>query len=562
MTPLAPLVRWPRLETSGGRRTLVLSALLFLALLFLLSVIFDDTFASKGVTPASVLLGVLCITVAASCGKDPLHPARVLAALLMIGFVLGPIIHVVTGIYALPDGAERQRALLGRATWLVLAGAALSFLAMRAALGHAWRADLHQAKRQRLPRRTLLGGLAVASIGLVALAAYLILSGTGSVSLQGRGATYAVVPHEGREAYLGLLAPISLGGLLVIAAWALERRSRWLFALSAAVATGVGTLLALPGSRANLLYAIAPVFFLYVAYRRFPKWRWIGVAVAILVVVLSYGASLRTVDTRSALVHDPWRMLSENAPKPTRLERLLLVDVAHTEPLLGTMDAFPATSPFLGGESAALGLTGPAGWKFAKVAGLRIDPPAGVTFTAVAYGRDPSTFDGGLTATLPGELYANAGVPGVLVGLGVFGAVLGLIRRRVVLSREPGRLVLYAAATTVLFAMFADYFGQFYRGGAIVIGVVIALAVGRRSPFSFGQLVLAAVFIGASAALLLLTRRLAGAPPSETLTSFAPVYAILGVLFVATCVTAARWYRCSGLQREGWFRLREPELKD
>jgi hypothetical protein len=521
----------------------VVSALLFLALLCLLSVIFEDTFASEGVTPASILLGVLLITVAASCGKDPVHPARILATLLMLGFVVGPIVHAVTGIYALPDGAERQRALLGRATWLVLAGAVLSFLAMRAALGNAWRADLHQAKHQRLSRGTLLGGIAVAGIGLAALVGYLILSGIGSVSLQGRGATYAVVPHEGREAYLGLLAPISLGGLLVIAARALERPSRRLFVLSTAAAIGVGTLLALPGSRANLLYAIAPVFFLFVAYRRFPKWRWVVVAITLLIVVLSYGASFRTADTRSALVHDPWRMLSESAPEPTRLERLFLVDGAHTEPLLGTMDAYPATSPFLGGESAALGFTGPAGWKFAKIVGLRIDPPAGVTFTAVAYGQDPSTFDGGLTATLPGELYANAGVPGVLVGLAAFGAVLGVIRRRTVLSGKAGRLVLYAAAVTVLFAMFADYFGQFYRGGAILVGVVIALAAGRQNPIAFRHLLLAGVIIGASAVILLLTRRLAGAPPTGMLTSFGPVYGILSLLLIATGVSAGYWYR-------------------
>ncbi len=525
--PPAALVP-PGWTEQGSLRTRVILAVgaLFFAL-FVLSLTFGDVFAAAGVTPASILLCAVLLAVASTCGDDPLHPARLLAAILGLGFVVGPVVHAVTGVYALPDGSERQRAELARATWMVLAGSILAFLSMRATLGEAWRSNLRSVGRASVGRRTMIVALGVAAAGAVLLVLYLLLTGRSSISLHGRGATYAVIPDEGRKAYLGLLAPIGLGGLLVSAAWALERGSRWTFLASSAAAIGFGVLLALPGSRANFLYAIAPLFFLYVCYRALPRWRWLTVAAALLIVLLSYGANLRTADARSALLKAPGKTLSENGPTRAALERLFLVDVAHTEPLLGAMDAFPATRPFLGGESAALGFTGPAGWKFGQTIGLRMDPPAGVTLTAAAYARDPSKFESGLTATLPGELYANAGVPGVLVGLAAFGAVAGWIRRSAVYSRAPGTLPLYAAAMTVLFAVFADYFGQAYRGGAVVIGVGFALLAGGQKTYSLARVAVVVALVAAGAAALLIARKYVGAPSAALMTNLLPVYLTL-----------------------------------
>jgi hypothetical protein len=499
--------------------------------LFLLSFLFADSFARAGITPASLLLCVLLTGVTATCGADALHPARILAVILAAGFVVGPIVHAATGIYALPDGFERQREELGRVTWMVLAGAALAMLAMRATLGDAWRRSLQLETRKPVSPRTLVWSIVVAAAGIALLVAYITLIGASSISLQGRGASYTVTPGEGRKAYLGLLAPIGLGGLLLTASWALERSSRVVLILSGVAAMGIGVLMALPGSRANLLYAIAPLFFLYVAYRGLPRWWWLFAAVATLVVALSYGGSLRSADARSALVRDPWRTLSDKGPTPESLERLFLVDVAHTEPLLGAIDAFPAARPFLGGESTAIGLTGPAGWKFTQLIGLQPDPPAGVTLTAAAYGRDPSTFGSGLTATLPGELYANAGVPGVLLGLAAFGAIAGCVRRYAVFSEASGALALYAAATTILFAVFADYVGQFSRGIAVLIGVLLALIVSRATTVgSLTRLAAIACMIAGASAGILIVRRFVGAPPT-VMTHSAPVYlSLLGIL--------------------------------
>jgi hypothetical protein len=528
--PAALRVR-PRWTRGGSARSRVMTAAgALLVAVFVTSVVFDQSFAKAGITPGSILLCAVLVGFASTCGNDPLHPARLLAAILALGFVVGPVVHALTGVYSLPDGSERQRAELGRATWMVLAGAILAFLSMRATLGDGWRRNLRSQGCTSITRRTMLAAVGVAASGIALLMLYLLLTGRSSVTLQGRGATYAVIPDEGRKAYLGLLAPIGLGGLLVIAAWALERGSRLTLLGASAAAVGVGVLMALPGSRANFLYAVAPLFFLYVGYRGLPPWRWLAVAAAALVVVLSYGASLRTADTRSALLSDPWKTLSENRPTRDNLERLFLVDVAHTEPLLGAMDAFPATRPFLGGESAALGFTGPAGWKLGQVIGLHVDPPPGVTLTAAAYARDPSTFESGLTATLPGELYANAGVPGVLVGLAAFGAVAGWIRRFGVFSRAPGALALYAAAMTILFAVFADYLGQVYRGGAVVIGVAIALIVGRERTLRIARVAVMACLVSLGAASLLFARKYIGAPPATLMTSFAPVYLTLGGL--------------------------------
>jgi hypothetical protein len=206
------------------------------------------------------------------------------------------------------------------------------------------------------------------------------------------------------------------------------------------------------------------------------------------------------------------------------------------------MDAYPATRPFLGGESASIGLTGPFGWKFGRLIGLQIDPPAGVTLTAVAYGRDPSTFDSGVTATLPGELYANAGVPGVLLGLAAFGAILGWLRRFAVFSRAAGGMALYAAGITILFAVFADYFGQFYRGGAVVIGVAIALIGGGQGEFRLARVIVIVSLLGAVAAGVLIVHRFAGAPPAALLTNTALVYVTLVSLSMFAAVRARRLF--------------------
>ena len=481
--------------------------------------------------------------VATTCGDDVLHPARLFAVALALGFVVGPIVQAATGYYALPDGAERQRADLNRATLTILAGAALGMLTMRAALGREWRTSLRSAVPARISRQASAAGFGVAVTGVVILAAYLLVSGLSSVSLQGRGASYAVIPHEGRKAYLGLLAPIGLGGFFVIAARALERRLSLRFVLAGSAALVVGALMALPGSRANFLYAVAPLFFLYVGYRGFPSRRWLIVAAALLLVALTYGTSLRTAPVRSELIHNPWRTLLDNRPTAASIKRLFVVDVAHTEPLLGAMDAYPATRPFLGGESAAIGFTGPAGWKFARSIGLRIDPPAGVTLTAVAYGRDPSTFGAGLTATLPGELYANAGVSGVLVGLTAFGAIAGLIRRRAIHSTASGALVLYSVEITMLFAIFADYFGQFYRVGIILVGVATSLIVGGERRLAFTRTAAIIGVIVATAATLLVIHRFLGDPPAAAMTSNVPVYVALAALGGYLGIRANRYLR-------------------
>ena len=541
------VIRSPRtLIGEPSPRALVTALTIGGGLLFALSLIFHDAFASAGITPPSILLLALLVVYAANCGDDMFHPARLLAALLALGFVIGPIVHAATSYYALPDGAERQRADLGRATWMMLAGAALAMLAMRATLRQDWRKDLRSVSRPPINRRTFVVAIAVTGFGVVALAAYLILTGISSVSLQGRGASYVVIPHEGRKAYLSLLAPLGLGGLLVVAARALERGSRLGFLLPVGTACAIGGLMALPGSRANFLYAIAPLFFMYVGYRSLPRGRWLIAAVAVLVIVLIYATSLRTADARSMLVRDPWRTLVENRPETETVQRLFVVDVAHTEPLLGAIDAYPATRPFLGGESAAIGFTGPPGWKFARSIGIRVDPPAGVTLTATAYGRDPSTFGAGLTATLPGELYANAGVPGVLLGLAVFGAVAGLIRRRAVSTKASGALALYAAEITILFAIFADYFGQFYRGGAVLLGVAVSLIVGGEKRLALSRAAAIGCVIVVGAGALLIVRRLAGAPPSALLTSMVPVYLILAALAICLVLRLNRSVRWDG----------------
>jgi hypothetical protein len=527
--PLLRIVDAPAFKTAGVAA---------IAAGFLLSVVFRDVFAKVGITPPSIILGGILIISAVGCGADVLHPARILASILALGFVVGPIVHALTDLYALPNGSERQRADLERATWIILAGATLAMLSMRATLREDWATDFRGRRPRRISRDAVGPALSVAGVGVAAIGGYLMLIGISSVSLAGRGATYAVIPDEGRKVYLALIAPVGLGGLFVIAARALERGCRLPFVVATGAAIGLSVLIALPGSRASFLYGIIPLFLMYCAYRGLPRRRWLIALAAFLVVVLAYGSALRNADARSAVGRDPWRALEANRPDADSLARLFVIDIAHTEPLLGAIDAYPSTRPFLGGESAAIGFTGPIGWRFAREIGLRVDPPAGVTLTAAAYGRDPSTFGAGLTATFAGELYANAGTPGVLLGFAAFGTIAGIIRRRAVNASASGDFVVYAAAITILFAIFADYFGQFYRGGALLVGVAASLILGGERRLSVSRAALAISGISIVAATLLIARKVIGGIPPFVLTSTWPAYFSLGVVASALCLRA------------------------
>jgi hypothetical protein len=533
--------------SGGGSSTIKVTAFVALGFLVVASAIFERFFArTTGITPASLLLAVVVALFALRCGPDLFHPARLLAGLLGLGFVIGPIIHAVSGRYVLPDGSARQVADLPRAGWIVLAGALLAFLAMKAVLGEAWGAELHCSNRHGINERTVKAALFVGIFGSVVLAGYFILTGIGSISLQGRGATYAVIPHEGRRAYLGLLAPIGLGGILIIVTYALEQRTRRVLVAAATAAVMFGAIMALPGSRANFLYAVVPLVLLYAGYRGVPRPFWLTLGITVLLFILFYSASLRNAETRAEFARNPLTALVENRPRPARIEDFLLIDVVHTEPLLATMDAYPASRPFLTGESAALGFTGPAGWKFARSIGVQIDPPAGVTATATAYGRDPSTFGTGLTATLPGELYANAGVLGVLGGLALFGGLAGAVRRRALSSSASGSITLYTVQLTILFAIFADYIGQFYRVGVVLAGVVVSLVAGGEKSLKLARALSALALIAAFSIALLTARRFFGDSSSAVLTSMIPTYLVLGVttlFIVLRTATRARTAR-------------------
>lgn len=394
--------------------------------------------------------------------------------------------------------------------------------------------------------RTAKAGVCVAVFGFAALVAYFFATGISSISLQGRGGSYAVIPHEGRRAYLALVAPVGIGGILILATHAFERRSRLVLAISGTAGVLYGAMLALPGSRANLLYAVAPLVFLYFAYRRVPRSPWLVASAIALLLVLFYGASLRSAATRTQFVHDPIGALAKNGPRPARFEDFFLTDVAHTEPFLAAMDAYPASRPFLGGESVALGFTGPAGWKLAKAIGLSPDPPVGVTSTATAYARDPSTFGSGLTATLPGELYANAGVLGVLLGLAGLGAVAGAIRRRAITSAASGSLTLYAVQLTLLFAIFADYIGQFYRVGAVLAGVAASLIFGAERELKVRRAGVIVALIVALSIALLLAVRFSVEPPPGLLSSMIPAYGILAATSLALVLRFSATRRRAG----------------
>jgi hypothetical protein len=403
-------------------------------------------------------------------------------------------------------------------------------------------AELRAFDGPRIPTKSLYAAMAVAIAGFMALLGYLALIGRHGLLLETQGPSYTAGSSEGRAVYLSLFAPVALGGLLILAAGGLERRARLLVILAAASSLLFGILLAIPGSRANLLYSVVPLFLTYAYYRRMPRFRWLVAIAAFLVISLLYGTSLRNSETRTMLIRDPGRTLVENAPRPRDLESLFLIDIAHTEPLLGAIQAYPTARPFMGGESFAFGVTGPVGWKFGRLIGLRPEPPAGVTLTAKAYGKNPQTFGSGVTATLPGEAYANFGVTGIVIGLGAFGLLAGWIRRRALESTVPGTAVLYATAITTLFAIFADYSGQFIRGAAVLVGTGAALIVTTRHQFRLRRISVIIGVVLLFAVLCLVLRRVAGSPPANIVESTIPLY-LGGVVALALGLVLTRLRR-------------------
>jgi hypothetical protein len=523
-----------------SKEQVALAAGIFGGAVLALSFLLRSSFRQVGVEPGSIVLLAILVVPALTCGRDPFHPARLIAVLLGLGFVIGPVVHALSGFYALPGGAARQHANLDRATWMLVPGAALAMIAMRAVLGEAWGSTLGPIDSRPIRTRSLYAAAAVAFAGLIALFGYLVLLGQRGLLLQHQSASYAVQPGEGHKAYLNLFAPTALGAFFIFVAAGFERRSRMLILL-ASVSTLLGSaLLALPGSRANFLYGVVPLLLIYAYYRRPPRLRAAIVILAVIVASLLYGAALRNPETRSMLIKEPGRTLLDITPTSRDVEASFLVDVAHTESLIGAIDAYPSTSPFMGGESFAFGATGPVGSKFARVIGLRPEPPAGVTLTASAYQDDPSTFGSGLTATLPGELYANGGAIGLVIGLAGFGALVGWIRKRTIRSSARGKIVLYTTATTTLFAVFADYSGQLYRGGAVFLGASAALVAADRLDFPLLRTATAASAVAVSAAACLSVRRLAGPPPSAILESMVPVYVVIAAVAAYVAIRVFR----------------------
>jgi hypothetical protein len=525
MNVQAPILQLGRGSKTPAERTLIAFGVV-LSVGLVLAFVFRGTLREVGLAPGTIVLLSVLLVPATTCGRDPFHPARLLAALLGLGFVIGPVVHTITGFYALPGGAERQRSDLDRAMWALAASAALAFAAMRVVLGEGWRCDVKPRSTEEVSRRSLQVGAIVALVGTAALGAYLASLGRNGLLLRHATVSYTAQSGEGRSAYLNLLAPLALGALLLFTAAGLERGSRRLFAVAAIAAITIGVLLALPGSRANVLYAFVPLFFLYFYYRRLPRVEFFIPLLGLVVVLLIYGASLRSAPSRSLFVDNPGKAIVANHPTLRDFESLFLVDITHTESFLGSMDAYPQARPFMTGESFVFGLTGPFGWKIARIIGLSPEPPAGVTLTANAYREDPSTFGSGLTATLPGELYANAGIPGLLVGFLAFGALVGWIRRQAIYSEAGGKIVLYAIALTTLFAVFADYSGQILRGGAMLAGAGLALlASGNALQSRRAAVVLIALECAAIACLVAV--RLAGPTSAEVLQSMGPAYVVV-----------------------------------
>ena len=88
-----------------GDKTVYVLAFAIFGCVLVGSIMYSHFFTTDvGATPGSVLLALVLIAFASNCGPDPLHPARLLAALLGLSFVVGPI-----DLAALRDERNRRR---------------------------------------------------------------------------------------------------------------------------------------------------------------------------------------------------------------------------------------------------------------------------------------------------------------------------------------------------------------------------------------------------------------------------------------------------------------------
>ena len=234
---------------------------------------------------------------------------------------------------------------------------------------------------------------------------------------------------------------IRIAFLLVFAHWiASRRRLRW----PAAVAVTMLALLALAfpifvSSRQEALMLVLRVLLLWLCIRGEPRLRWVLVAAAL---ALALFGSMRALRAGAA----GWQEASDFVDLPALVEQMVagrrFLDMTRTSQVVS---AVPETIDYQYGKTLVSWLVAPLprAWWPGK-------PPIGIGATVGGLvHRAPEGV--GVPPGIVAELYLNFGIPGVLVGLFAFGALL----RRLFAAFEPhlqspGAALVYVVVATRL----------------------------------------------------------------------------------------------------------------
>lgn len=435
-----------------------------------------------GVVAGCMLVLLVCAPVAWRLSRDPLDAPAIYA-------MLSALCYGVMSLSWLGDAPPIPAPGVGQrdvaqALVLVACGLLAFGVAARLVAGPArQRPRLTGGESERVPVPLLAGLFAAGAVGLA------IGLMVGAVGFNNdAGASAGVLAYGQVFQQLSLLGGLVAGAL---ALWAFRRRDprlQWLLVALVAgqVAAGFAT-----GYKQQALLPVLIVGVAYVSCRGHVPWRAVatGAVVGILVLLpatIVYRSILRPDDPDTADVRSPAGLFDETADYLD--VRFRLVDSVA---LIQTRT--PAVYPYGNGRRYTLL---PALIALPRV--VWTDKPIlndGLEFSHT-YWEVPPSITTATPLTQPGDLYRNFAWPGVLVGMAIWGLLVGMLTRLNGDRRSP-RLELVRVVALVQVVAFVDAdLPQLLAGASrtmLVAGAVAWLALpGAAAPPGYTRLLHAA----------------------------------------------------------------------
>jgi hypothetical protein len=373
------------------------------------------------------------------------------------------------------------RRTLPVAVLLALAGAVAFVVAYEFPLGRALAVRIPRPRGELDETRMAVAALCVGALGLLAL--FIVLPTSRGLSaldplLHGRG------PELGRvltdtSTYLWYGSLLLIPASLAFFALAL-RRSRTVFVAGAATFGSLALLRTIPtGNRLALLVFLGgAVVFLYLRHTRRPGFVALAAGLALALVGSYFSLVFRDPDTRGHTL----RTVERVASRPTRLFSPIVngADAEMAPALAGALTIVPDRLSYRFG-SATFGdlVIRPVP---RQLWNGKPRPPGQEIVTTVWPSAAVYGFDPAFTPLL--FFFWDFGIPGVLVGMALFGVIARLLYERLRLDsdRVDSQLLFAASLWFVVIAARNDPADTVVQAAFLLVPLAVILAIGRRAP--------------------------------------------------------------------------------